>query len=403
MKEGALMRQHIGFVLNSGEYSIPILKVREIIHVPVITRMPSAPYYIEGVTNLRGAVIPVINLKKLLRMYDDGSPYTNVIVVAGGRVVFGMLVDGIAGVVNIEDSDIEHPEVYAHEDTAWIEGVAKLHDRLITLIDTARLFPSEDASLFENIVDVRETSEGGQVEVTRTVHTMAGEMHIRELCDAKRFIKDKGITENDPRFLLCEDIMNFLDAMSNNDTERAEAAIDQIMKKGQGDLFKEVGRVTRKMHDSIKSFKEALDPKIRDMAEHEMQGAIERLQFVIDKTEEAANKTMSIVEKHMLVMDELSSEIRNLKEPAGSIAYIKNYQNMLESDLTELITTQSFQDITGQTIKKVITLVGEIEAELVRLISTFGVKIEAGAKAQEQAAEKVSQADVDDMLKDFGF
>ncbi|MBA4374463.1 MAG: hypothetical protein C0402_16560 [Thermodesulfovibrio sp.] len=398
------MQQYIGFNLNASEYTLPILKVREIINMPVITKMPHAPEYIEGITNLRGAVIPVVNLKKLVKLPDEGSAHTNVIVVASGRMTFGMLVDGITGVINIEESEIEHPEKFMNEDSGQIEGVAKLKNRLVVLLDTKKLLPSEDLSLFEDIVvDVKETEGSDQVEVTRTVQTMAGEVNVKEMHDAREFFEKKGISPNDPRYLIFDDIMDFLDALNKDDQERADAAIQEIMKKGQGDLFKEVGKVTRKMHDSIKSFKEALDPKLKDMAQSEMPNAIDRLQFVITKTEEAANKTMTIVEKHMLSMDELAAAIRQVKEPAESVEFLKKYKNMLEDDLTELITTQSFQDITGQTIKKVITLVGEIEEELVRLISTFGVKMETGPKVAAETHEQVSQSGVDDLLKDFGF
>jgi chemotaxis protein CheZ len=112
---------------------------------------------------------------------------------------------------------------------------------------------------------------------------------------------------------------------------------------------------------------------------------------------------MSIVERHILKMDELALHIRNIKEPEESVTYLKTFKNGLEDDLTEILTTQSFQDLTGQTIKKVIKLVGEIEEELVRLIASFGVKIEQGAKTERITPEEVSQADVDDLLKDFGF
>jgi chemotaxis protein CheZ len=71
--------------------------------------------------------------------------------------------------------------------------------------------------------------------------------------------------------------------------------------------------------------------------------------------------------------------------------------------MTTILTTQSFQDLTGQTIKKVIQLVTDIETELVKLIATFGVKIEAGAAVPVAVVEKVNQADVDDLLKEFGF
>jgi len=198
-------------------------------------------------------------------------------------------------------------------------------------------------------------------------------------------------------------IVDFMEAVSNHDYEKAEEIMNRINVRGQDELFKEVGRVTRKLHDSLKSFKEAIDPKLKDLAAVEMPNAIDRLQFVIDKTEEAANKTMGIVEKYILSMDELAGHIRNLQGPEESITFIRGFKNRLEDDLTEILTTQSFQDITGQVIKKVIGLVGDIEEELVKLIATFGVKVEDGRKSEAVTPEKVSQTDVDDLLKEFGF
>ncbi|MGD0883879.1 MAG: protein phosphatase CheZ [Thermodesulfovibrionales bacterium] len=398
------MQQYIGFHLNDGEYTIPILKVREIVTMPVITRMPQAPAYIEGVTNLRGSVIPIINLKKLVNIGDNGSKGSKIIVVASGRITFGILVDGITGVINIDESAVEHPEQFLHGDVEQVEGVAKVDNRLVVLLDPKKLIPSEDASLFEDVVvDVKETGSRDTVEVVKTVQTMAGQMEVRELQDAKKFFEKRGVNSDDPRFVIFDDVVNFMNAIAIQDYEAADGAIHDILKKGQGDLFREVGKVTRKLHDSIRSFKEALDPKLKGLATTEMPNAVDRLQFVIDKTEEAANRTMSIVERHILKMDELALHIRNIKEPEESVTYLKTFKNGLEDDLTEILTTQSFQDLTGQTIKKVIKLVGEIEEELVRLIASFGVKIEQGAKTERITPEEVSQADVDDLLKDFGF
>jgi chemotaxis signal transduction protein/chemotaxis regulatin CheY-phosphate phosphatase CheZ len=398
------MQQYIGFHLNHSEYTIPIMKVREIINMPSITKMPQSPSYIEGVTNLRGSIIPVVNLKKLVNLGGENETWKKVIVVASGKITFGILVDDITGVINIEESDIEPPERFLANNMEQVEGVAKLKDRLVVLLDTKKLIPFDDVSLFEDIVvDVKESGTAGKVEVIKTVQTVAGDVQVKELHDAKDFFDKRGIDVNDPRHVVFDDIMNFMDAVAVQDYEKADITIQSIMKKGQADLFKEVGRVTRKMHDSIKSFKEAIDPKLSSMASVEMPNAIDRLQFVIDKTEEAAHKTMNIVEKHMLSMDDLAAEIRKLKEPEDAVSYLKKFKNNLEDDLTELITTQSYSDITGQTIKKVIKLVGEIEKELVSLIASFGVKIEPGVKVPVAVHEQVSQTDVDDMLKEFGF
>lgn len=394
------MQQYIGFNLNDGEYTIPILKVREIISLPPLTKMPQSPPYIEGITNIRGSIIPIVNIKRLANLDGAEERGDKVIIIASGKMSFGVLVDGITGVINIDESAIEPPENVINKTSEIIGGVIKLDSRILVLLNPSRLIPYEDQSIFEDIVEVKERDEEN-VEVIRTVQTIGGEVRVSELRDAKEFLEKRMSSPAESTAMAA--IVEFMDAIANQDYERAEEALSRITTKGQDDLFKEVGRVTRKLHDSLKSFKEAIDPRLAEMTTVEMPNAIDRLQFVIDKTEEAANKTMGIVEKYILSMDELSSHIRNLKEPEESVNYLKGFKNRLEDDLTEILTTQSFQDITGQVIKKVINLVGDIEEELVKLIATFGVKIEEGKKLDTMIPEKVSQEDVDDLLKEFGF
>ena len=197
-------------------------------------------------------------------------------------------------------------------------------------------------------------------------------------------------------------MISFMAAISEQNYDKADATVQKMVSLGQADLFKEVGKITRRLHDSVRSFRDAVDPRLKDMTEGELPNAVDRLQYVIEKTEEAANKTMAVVEKYVLRMDELSGHIRKVQGPPETVEFLKQFKNGLEDDLTEVLTTQSFQDLTGQTIKKVITLVNDIENELVRLITSFGVKIEPGA-AKPAAVEKVSQSDVDDLLKDLGF
>ena len=396
------MQQYIGFYLNHNEYTVPILKVREIINIPLITKIPNSPHYIEGVTNLRGNVIPILNLKRLVSLPDADRKGNKIIVVASGKKIFGVLVDGISGVINIDESTIEACNEFLEGGIEQVEGIARLPDRLVVLLNTTKLIPNEDMDIFEDYEQIKETDDGTKVEVVRSVHTMAGEVKVKELHNARDFFEKSGIAVHDPRYLILDDIVGFMNAIAIQDYEKADAAVQEIIKKGQGNLFKEVGKVTRKLHDAILSFKESLDPRLKEITENEMPSVIEKLNFVIDKTKEAADNTMGIAEKHLLIMDDVSSHIRRLQGPEDSINYLKNYKNNLEDDLIKVITAQSFQDLTGQTIKKVITLVSEVESELVRVIKTFGIKVETG-RAAEAPPDKVSQSEVDDLLKDFGF
>jgi chemotaxis protein CheZ len=394
------MRQCIGFLLNENEYIIPILKVQEIIKIPQITKMPGVPYYVEGITNLRGRVIPVVNLKRLLSLPEQ-TEGNKVIVISSGKITFGALVDNITGVVNIDESTIEQADEFMQQSQSQIEGVARLNDRLLIILDVKKLIPTEDQSIFEEeIVNVIE--EGDKVEIVKKVSTMAGEVTVSEVIDPVKFYEGKGISKDDPKYILLTEITNFMNAVSSGDYENADKIMNSIIQKSQSDLFKEVGKVARKLHDSLKSFREVLDPKLREIAVEHMPRAVDQLQMVIDKTEEAANKTMEIVEKYILKMDDLANHIREIQGPESSVQFLRDFKNSLEDDLTEILTTQSFQDLTGQVLKKVIALVGDLEVELVRLITTFGLKFEEKEPVKKEV-EKVSQEDVDELLKEFGF
>lgn len=399
------MQQYIGFRLLAGEYAIPIMKVREVINRPEITALPQASSFLAGVTNLRGAVIPVVNLKKLMDLPANGGAENKVIVLASGRMTFGVLVDGITGVMHINESAIEPPTSVPPGQAGQVEGVATFDHRLIVLLEPRKLIPLEDMGLLEDsFVDVREHASGRTVEVTRAVQTMAGEVRVKELMDAKEYFeKSRGMSARDQRQEIFDAITGFVVAIGNHHYEKADEAIQTIIRKGQGELFREVGKVTRKLHDAVKNFNEAIAPKLHEMTTVEVPGAADKLRFVIDKTEEAAHKTLETVEKYVLRMDDLAAHIRKVEGPAETTKYLKDFKNGLEDDLTEIITTQSFQDITGQTIRKVIGLVGDIEAELVRTIAAFGVKPETGSTMAAVVPELVSQADVDELLKEFGF
>ena len=401
------MLQYIGFHLHGSEYAIPITKVREIINLPEITTLPDSPSYLQGVTNLRGSVIPIVNIKRLMQLPETEQPAPKVIVIASGKMTFGVLVDDITGVENIDDSAIESPESMRHGRSEQVEGVAKLGSRLVVLLDPKKLIPLHDQSMLEDVTeDFTVSSAGDIVEVRRTVQTMGGTVQVKEFHDAKQFFEKKASSDtHDPRLVLFNEMMEFMEAISVSDYDRADSIMQGIIKDSQGDLYKEVGKVTRKLHDALKAFHDSIDPRLKDLAINDMPNAKDKLEFVIKSTEEAANKTMGIVEKYITSMDTLSGHINKLQKPAESVQYLKSFQAELEEDMNAVLMTQSFQDLTGQTIKKVIALVSNLERELVELIATFGVKLESITEPEQQAvvSEKISQSDVDDLLKEFGF
>ena len=144
--------QLVSFNIGSEEFGVDILKVQEINRMVDITRVPQSPHYVEGVINLRGKVIPIVDLRKRFsletREYDKD---TRIVVVDIVGHVTGVVVDSVSEVLRLKADTIEPaPEIVTSISSDYIEGVAKLEDRLLILLDLSKVIDvGETASLSE--------------------------------------------------------------------------------------------------------------------------------------------------------------------------------------------------------------------------------------------------------------
>lgn len=128
--------QFLTFALNDQEFGIEILQVQEIKNFTRVTPIPNMPECIKGVMNLRGTVVPIIDLRKKLRMLTaEYNQFTVIIVVNVGAKIMGLVVDAVSDVLNVEIEDIEGAPKLAGIDTTFIKGLAKSGERLVTLLD----------------------------------------------------------------------------------------------------------------------------------------------------------------------------------------------------------------------------------------------------------------------------
>jgi purine-binding chemotaxis protein CheW len=129
--------QLVIFKLGQEEYGVSILQVQEIKRITDITRVPHTPEYITGVINLRGSVLPVIDLKKRLNLPGQVSTEdTRIIIVKVKEISIGMIVDAVSEVMTIKEQDIDSPEVVAGSISAnYLSGVGKLENRLLILLN----------------------------------------------------------------------------------------------------------------------------------------------------------------------------------------------------------------------------------------------------------------------------
>jgi purine-binding chemotaxis protein CheW len=144
-------REFLVFSLGDEEYAIDILKAQEIRGYENVTRIASAPPFIKGVTNLRGVIVPIVDLRikfNLDRVEYDGQ--TVVIVVnVSGRVV-GVVVDGVSDVLSLTPEQIKPaPEFGLSLSSDYLSGLASLEDRMLVLVDIDRMLTSDEMALIE--------------------------------------------------------------------------------------------------------------------------------------------------------------------------------------------------------------------------------------------------------------
>ena len=138
--------QIVVFELGSEHFGIEIAKVESIIKMQAITLLPHVPSFVEGVTNLRGKVLPVIDLRKRFGLRaKEADKSSRVIVVNIGQTEVGMIVDGVSEVLTIPEGAVDAaPAITSTVDSAFITGIAKLDRRLVILLDLNRVLRGEE-------------------------------------------------------------------------------------------------------------------------------------------------------------------------------------------------------------------------------------------------------------------
>jgi len=182
--------------------------------------------------------------------------------------------------------------------------------------------------------------------------------------------------------------------MRSGNEDQAAKALDELVRAREVSLFQEIGKLTREFHDALASFR--VDSRVADLAEKDIPDARERLNHVITMTQNAADRTMSAVEHSLPLVEDIANVAVNLRaqwqrfqkremnaqefrELAKSIdVFLGTTETKsadLKSKLNDVLMAQDFQDLTGQIIKRVITLVEDVEANLVNLIKLSSQKV----------------------------
>lgn len=153
-QESGVAQELLTFTLGAEEYAIDILKVQEIRGYDAVTAIANAPEFIKGVINLRGTIVPIVDLRiKFGVGLVEYTPFTVVIILnIGGRVV-GMVVDAVSDVISLQAEQIRPaPDFASSVDTAYIMGLGALADRMLIVVDIESLMLSSEMALVDESV-----------------------------------------------------------------------------------------------------------------------------------------------------------------------------------------------------------------------------------------------------------
>ena len=144
--------QLVSFMLADEEYGVEVLKVREIIRMPTITKMPNVPQYVEGIINLRGKVIPIISMRRRFSLMEsENSGQTRIIIMDVAGSLTGFVVDAVSEVIRIHSSEIQPPPSMVLSGgigQEFITGVFNHAERLLIIMDIDRMFSDDERESF---------------------------------------------------------------------------------------------------------------------------------------------------------------------------------------------------------------------------------------------------------------
>lgn len=233
-------------------------------------------------------------------------------------------------------------------------------------------------------------------------------------------------------------VKDLLASMENGNEEDSIEIIDELTSIRETELYQDMGKLTRELHDSIANF--GIDESINLLAEKEIPNARERLTYVIEQTDEAANKTLNAVEDSIPICTDLDKQASELHARWSKFTnrelsaddfrtlskditvFFDNTHGLktVKNHLTDVLLAQEYQDLTGQIIKKVISLVEDVENKLVGLIQITGAP-QLASDEKSAASDDASSLDgppvpglahsdtvsgqdeVDDLLSSLGF
>ncbi len=407
-----LAGKYLTFRLGEEAYGLGIHRVQEIIGLQDISAVPASPPWFEGVTNLRGHIIPVLNLRRRLGMEPHQATDRSCIIIVqpqpkASGMGTGLLVDEVAEVVDVPRERVHAvPALGLREGGGFILGMAQTPMATIILLDShaivgepaisgadagssvasAAPLPSEDEP---SPADVAPRPAPSPAYAGPASHTSPPQVPSAHSPLAPPHPADDMVTE----LQQCASLL--VRALRADRYDEALEVINQLVAARDRGVYEAVGNLTRGLHEAIKHVHEnAAGPgKERVEKESDMSAASDRLGYVVTMTEQAAGNTLEKVESAVPLVDGLQARSRQLRNEwqrqagadvtlrvdadldermRGFCAAVDGDARVLLQQLQDILLEQGYQDLTGQVLARVITLVKDLEADLVGLVNIAG-------------------------------
>ena len=364
--------QLIGFTAGKEKFAIDISEVHEINRFEQINRIPDLPDHVLGVIDLRGIVIPVINLSEKLGIQgQDITKDTRIIIAGFNGEKIGILVDSVSEVIRVSEGNLEKPPSFIQNIKAeYICGIIRSSQQLIVVLDLQRLFSGYIPSVSRILSPVSRDEHKGPVQNPEQNCTMP---------------MDK--------------IVEVTKAMAGGDFHHEIG----------GELYGQIGEIAKHINATMKRL-QTIEPNIAQ-ASDKIPAASVQLSEITKVTEEATHgimgQTERVLDSQDLIIHYLDIIARG-EDIAAASEEIRQIVMENKETLLDIITGLSFQDLTGQKIKVIVSLIEEIEKRILNLIVTFGLKSKETVKDNISLREftdvtKLEQGLVDNILQEFGF
>jgi chemotaxis signal transduction protein/chemotaxis regulatin CheY-phosphate phosphatase CheZ len=400
------MQQFLSFHVGETECAVDCSLVLEVIRFTELTRFAGLAGTFVGAIYRHGGFLPIVDLRHpCICPTPPPNNHSRIIIlnVSGSEV--GVLVDHLGEIVQLSTSAIHPlPTWISASKTPYFKGISPVEGRWLLILAPAQLLPdsarSAEASAWSSALS---PVEG---ETPNSTETAAHQKRIWRH-KVPRQPQDSADQEVQLQSNLdahsIKELEEMAKAMSEGDFHR------QVSSKIQGELENLAAYIAKTMSNL-----RLLDPSVRISAEHDIPAASQQLSDVVKSTEEATNTIISLTEMLLDHQTVLGEAIEKLK---GQKYRNRDHQELLhqierlhwedEKTLMEIITNLSFQDLTGQRINKIVTMVATVQAKLCDLIQAFGIKVQAavGEAAQATALDpvgkdtgKLAQHSVDSLL-----